>query len=105
MEFFRESSAEFERAGCGDCFMQAIQSGSVRRFKRASVRWGEKARFSLAMPSGSRGVSTAEASAPNPAPVSTPAQNTLGRRSFGKNPTFEILFQWDRDNRFVLVTP
>src|SRR5882762_7728876 len=68
---------------------------SRRRFRpepsialnRASVRWGEKARFSFAMPSGSRDASTAAASAPNSAPASTPAQNTLGRRSFGKNPT------------------
>src|SRR5882762_10010477 len=73
----------------------AAEIASCRRLKAeasgdlnlASVRWGEKARFSLAMPSGSRGVSTAEASAPNSAPTLTPAQNTLGRRSFGKNPT------------------
>src|ERR1700686_765114 len=39
------------------------------------------------MPSGSRDVSTVAASATNSAPASIPAQNTLGRRSFGKKPT------------------
>src|SRR5882672_7830622 len=73
----------------------AAEIASCKRFRaepsvdlnRASVRWGEKARCSFAMPSGRREVSTADASAPNSAPTSTPAQNTLGRRSFGKNPT------------------
>src|SRR5882762_2963923 len=73
----------------------AAEIASCKRFRaepsadlnRASVRWGEKARCSFAMPSGRREGSTAEASARNSAPTSTPAQNTLGRRSFGKNPT------------------